>query len=311
MSIYAITGKPRQGKTYWMASMIPRWLDELVYEENALFRSEGGAPIDELRPSLDSSFPVGALYPNFKVFPGLGALKKYPERIIGDLHNEMDLRNPTKLIFPWYYIQEWNLMKRPGRIIATEAQKYVNSRRWGELSEETEMKIQMHGHDGLNLYLDLQRFGSLDVIIRESCTLVAVVSMTIGDPDKKWAFTLPYLPWVAKKSQIVWIDPELYERYHAIKNSINPRTGTFYELSELSFQVSEADEFWHRKDIYKIYNTHEKPVTYTLREATIPHEVKWCVDDDCPIHGKKRGKPLIHGRTVKDFEYLEGKFIGG
>jgi len=301
MSIYAITGKPRQGKTYWMASRIPEWLDELLWQQKYA----------DIQPSdrFEKDNPVGCLYVNFKVFPGKGKLKKYPERIIGDLHNPDDLANPTKLIFPWYYVQEWNLMTRPGRIIATEAQKYVNSRRWNELSEETEMKIQMHGHDGLNLYLDLQRFGSLDVVIRDSCELVAVVTMNIGNSDKKWAFSLPYMPWVLKQSQIVWIDPELYERYHAIKNSINPKTGKFYNLDELGFEVAEAEKFWHRKDIYAIYNTHEKPVTYTLRESTVPHDVKWCQDDDCPIYGKHAGKPLIHGRHVKDYEPLAGKIL--
>lgn len=302
MSIYAITGKPRQGKTYWMASRIPEWLDELVYQQNK-------ADVHETDRYKPEECPVGCLYVNFKVFPGKGALKGYPERIVGDLNKPDDLANPTKLIFPWYYVQEWNKMVRPGRIIATEAQKYVNARRWASLSEETEMKIQMHGHDGLNLYLDLQRFGSLDVVIRDSCELVAVVSMTVGNPDKKWAFSVPFLPWVLKRSQIVWIDPDLYERYHQIKGSINPKTGTFYTVEDMNFEVADSDVFFHRKDVYAIYNTHEKPVTYTLQESTIPHEVKWCQDDDCSIYGKHRGHPLVHGKHVKDYEELRGKFL--
>jgi hypothetical protein len=302
MSLYAITGKPRQGKTYWLSSKIPEWLYELAGEQNR-------ADIHDTDRYDVKDIPVGCIYPNFKLFPGQGALKNYPDRIIGNLHNSDDLANPTKLIFPWYYIQEWNLMNRRGRIVATEAQKYVNSRRWASLSEEAEMKIQMHGHDGLNVYLDLQRFGSLDVVIRDSCELVGVVSMLIGNSDKKGAFTLPYIPWVAKRSQIVWIDPELYERYHAIKNTINPKTGQFYDLDELNFEVSDHEKFWHRKDIYSIYNTHEKPVTYTLTESRIPHVVQWCIDDDCPVHGKNRGKPIIHGRTVKDYEEFEAKYL--
>jgi len=302
MSIYAITGKPRQGKTYWLASKIPEWLQELADDQKYFDVKES----DRFKPE---ECPIGAIYPNFKLFMGKGALKDYPERIVGDLHNEDDLGNPTKLVFPWYYIQEWNLMKRRGRLVATEAQKYVNSRRWASLSDETEMKIQMHGHDGLNVYLDLQRFGSLDVVVRESCELVAVVSMTLGNPDKKYAFSLPFLPWVLKRSQVVWIDPDLYERYHSIKNSINPKTKTFYELDELGFEIADSERFFHRKDIYAFYNTHEKPVTYTLSETTIPHEVKWCIDNDCPIHGRNRGKPLIHGKTIKEFEELKGKFI--
>lgn len=302
MSIYVITGKPRQGKTYWLASNIPRWLYELAEDQKFYDVKD----TDRHKPEEN---PIGCIYVNFKVNCGKGALKNYPERIIGNLHNPDDLANPTKLIFPWYYIQEWNLMNRRGRIIATEAQKYLNSRKWAQLSEETEMKLQMHGHDGLNCYLDLQRFGSIDVIVRDSTELVAVVTMSIGDPDRKGALSIPGIPWVMKRSQIVWIDPELYERYHSLKNNINPKTGTFYNLDELNFEVVDHQSFWHRKDVYAIYNTHEKPVTYTLQESSIPHEVKWCIDDDCPIHGKNKGKPIIHGRTFKEHMEIEGKFI--
>lgn len=200
-------------------------------------------------------------------------------------------------------------MRRRGDIICSEAQRYVNSRKWNQLSDETETKIQMHGHDGLNVFFDLQRFGSVDVIIRDSCELVAVVSMEIGNPDKKGAITLPGIPWVMKRSRIVWLDPELYERYHSIKNSINPKTGTFYTFDEMNFEVYDVQHFWHRKDIYAIYNTHEKPVNYTLQESTIPHDVKWCQDVDCPIYGKNHGHPLVHGRQIKDYANMEGKLI--
>lgn len=309
MSIYVISGKPRHGKTYFIASTLPQRLYDCIEDEKYLAQQEKGADISELKPPLDDTFPVSCIYPNFKVLLGRGALKEYPERIIGDLHNEMDLRNPTKLIFPWYYIEEWKYMKRPGTILCTEAYRYVNSRSWAKLSDETQAKLMMHGHEGLSVLFDLQRFGSIDVIIRETCEGVGIVKMIHGNPDSKFAPTLPFLPWVFKQSQIVWIDPDQFERYNQIKMSINPKTGTFYELEELGIEILDTQTFWHRKDIYSIYDTREKPVTFTLTESTMMHDVKYCIDPDCPVYGKNKGHPLIHGRHFKDYVNLEGKFV--
>jgi len=286
MSIYVITGKPRHGKTYNLASRIPVWLDEYVREQN-----QNDVDSDITKYPLDESFPVGCLYPNFKVNVGVGALKGYPDRIIGDLHSEMDLRNPTKLIFPWYYIQELNFMKRRGRVLMTEGQRYMNSRRWSSLSEETELKLQWHGKDDLDLWVDVQSFARLDKVLRELVEYVAVVEMTFGNPNNRSTI-------MPKKSRITWIEPEQMEKFLLQSQTINPETGEPYPTTIVPI---EQYSFWHRSKYYKIYNTREKPVKITL-PMTIPHEVKYCEDDNCEMFGRNKGHPLIHNKHMLDIK---------
>lgn len=269
MSIYAITGKPRNGKTYYVVSRIPTWLDEYVREQNI-------ADVDSSdRPALDDSFPVGCIYSNIKLNLGIGKLKEYPERIVGDLHNEMDLRNPTKLVFYWTHIQDWNLMTRRGRILCDEAQRYFNARQWAQLNPETEIKLQQHGKEDLDVWAMVQHISRVDIVFRQLCELIGDVRMTFGNPDNRGG----YLGFIPKRSEIVWMFPE----------HLDPM-GRLLPTVPLEERLP-TENFWIWKKVGAMYDTRQK----VGRTGTMPlvHRELYCEDPNCLVHGLHAGKPKI------------------
>ncbi len=140
MAIYVVDGKPRHGKTAWVVSHIPDWLDE--------------ARLDGMR-----------IFSNVKINMGVGALKRYSENMIGDIWNPKDRANPRKLLFYWQNLDEWNLMNK-GVIIADEATRYFNARHWQSLSQETEIKLQQHGKEDLDVWAITQHYSRLDTSLR-------------------------------------------------------------------------------------------------------------------------------------------------
>jgi hypothetical protein len=143
MAIYCITGKPRNGKTYYLATQILRWIKngERVY----------------------SNVWVNLKSPLFKRY-----FKKYnlsSESIKGDLEKPEDLLDPDKQLFYWSNMRDWNKMTK-GVIVCDEGTRYFNPRRWSLLSEDTEIKLQQHGKDDLDVWLTTQHYTRLDVTLR-------------------------------------------------------------------------------------------------------------------------------------------------
>lgn len=161
MAIYVVTGKPRNGKTFFIARQIPEWL-RLAKEA-----SEQG-----------EKFRV---YSNLAInFSHLG----YDESIVGDIYSKVDRENPQKLLFYWRNIDTWNFMEK-GVIIVDEATRYFNARKWALLSEDTEVKIQQHGHEDLDIWATTQHFSRIDVTMRVLVETFFNVELVFGKPDNK------------------------------------------------------------------------------------------------------------------------------
>jgi len=69
------------------------------------------------------------------------------------------------LVHYWSNIYEINAFDE-GVILMDEAQRYFNSRQWGLLSEDTEIKLQQHRKNGLDIYATTQHYTRLDVTLR-------------------------------------------------------------------------------------------------------------------------------------------------
>lgn len=171
MAIYSIDGRPRNGKTYYVISQVPLWL-----KQNK------------------------RIYSNIKLFPDkiikkgfwFGQKKEYwSNDIAGQITNKSDRDNPQKKILYWRNIDEWNYMSN-GVIIADEGQRYFNARMWSLLSEDTEIKLQQHGKENLDIFLTVQHYSRLDVTLRLLVERFFHIEMDGGKPDniKRW-FGLP------------------------------------------------------------------------------------------------------------------------
>lgn len=153
MAIYAVTGKPRHGKTYFIATLVPKMLK---HKER--------------------------IFSNIQFNLGVGSLKKWNADIVGDIYNPADLANPEKLLFYWRHIHQWEHMEK-GTIIADEGTRYFNARQWALLSEDTEIKLQQHGKESLDIWLTTQHYTRLDVSLRLLVERFYIVKTIFGNPD--------------------------------------------------------------------------------------------------------------------------------
>lgn len=241
MSIYIVTGKPRHGKTFFIVRQIPGWL-------------KNGERI----------------FSNVKLSLGSGILKDYGPELEGDLHKEIDLKNPDKQVFYWRNLHDWNVMEK-GIIICDEAQRYFRSRNWAQLSEDTELKLQMHGKDDLDVWGTTQHQNRIDVALRELVELYYKTEMTFGSPDNERGPVFGLLPKRAHYEAWTYEEIERIERLGK------------KALEDDDMIPSDKISYWIRKKFYSIYDTRAKV-------------------------GKSEPMPLIHKKricSVCGFEKIE------
>lgn len=159
MAIYVITGKPRHGKTYLLSTFVPSWLK-------------------------DAKKHGVKLYSNIKInYQKLG----YKDDILGDIYSKEDRENPDKLLYYWRNIDTWNFMSK-GVIVADEASRYFNPRKWALLSEETEIKLQQHGKEDLEIWTTTQHYSRLDITLRILVESFFNVEMIFGSANNQRSF---------------------------------------------------------------------------------------------------------------------------
>lgn len=238
MAIYLLTGRPRHGKTYELA-----------------------------RIGITLLKKGERVFSNFLLKPEL--FKKIPKDIIGDFKIKSDRENPDKLLFYWRNIHEWEHMES-GNILVDEAQRYFNARRWAELSEDTETKLQQHGKDNLNIWGTVQHYRRIDVALRELVEVWTDVETILGNPDNR----KPFLGLkIIKYTSVEGI--EYFEPYIAQK--INPN-------STIEIPIHTKRKLF-RKKYGNAYDTLQK--IGKSESMPLVHKVR-----TCPICGKEEIKHL-------------------
>lgn len=156
--ITIVFGKPGAGKTAFLAADASKYLNysEEMYELHRSCVSQIRAlNLDEERFVYPTRPPV---YSNFRIAVPCGTRAPLESYYIDGFH--MGFENPDVDIMPVL----------PGaRIYLSEAQRYYNSRRSKDLPDWVSRFYEEHRHFGLDITLDVQRPGLIDVNIRELC----------------------------------------------------------------------------------------------------------------------------------------------
>lgn len=237
MSIYIITGKPRHGKTYFLTTLIPNLLKEA---------HETGRK----------------LYSNFKINYNLIKKNKkefFDDSIVGDILNEEDRKNPLKLLYYYRNIDTFNFMNN-GTILIDEAQRYFNARKWEMLSDDTEMKLQQHGKEDLDIYATTQHYTRIDKTLRIIVETFFNVEMVFGNPNNKKS----WLPRFCRISE--WYLEDM-ERIEAL--------GKDYAIEKGVSSVS-SDWFFIRKKFYNLYDTRQ--IVGESRPMPLKHVLRRCLE---------------------------------
>lgn len=246
--INVVTGKPRHGKTYFVVSMIPEWL----YNGERIF----------------SNVKINVEDIKYKPRPFSKAVS-FSQDIIGNIKNPADLANPNKKLFYWSNIHEWNLMNN-GIIIVDEAQRYFNARAWNQLSPETEIKLQQHGKEDLDVWAITQHYSRIDITLRILVELFYKVDMRWGSPNNEGG---PLFGLIPKRSHY---ESWLLEDLEKIE-----RLGKRVASEDSDIQPETKGNFWIKKQYYSIYNTREKvgeselmPLIHKKRTCSICGHIK-------------------------------------
>lgn len=191
----------------------------------------------------------------------------HPELAVGDIYNEADRNDETKLIYYWRNIDTWNYMSH-GRIIVDEATRYFNARRWAMLSEDTEIKLQQHGKDRLDIYATTQHWSRLDISLRVLIEQFNRVERVVG-----WNNTT----YVSRYSTHTLEDLQRWEN--------NPEA--------FNKEITDGEEDTGRKvsfDYFMPWAPWRKPLYDTEQTvgASVPmplkHMERYCPDPHCKLH---------------------------
>lgn len=234
MAIYIYTGRPRHGKTYQIARLVTKMLKAKE-----------------------------RVFSNVKINLGVGALKKFDESIVGSYASKADRENPEKLLFYWTNMHEWEHFEK-GNIICDEMQRYFNARLWENLSEETEVKLQQHGKENLNIYGTTQHYSRIDVSLRILVEGWLDVETIFGNPDNRKPFLGLKLFRVTSVEGIEYFEPY-------IRMKIQPDLQEQYDIP------MRTKLFFFRKKYAVIYDTTAKvgrsepmPLVHKERKCEMP-----------------------------------------
>jgi len=143
---------------------------------------------------LKKGVPV---WSNFRIFPD----KKY-----------------IKNLRYWQTINDIKQVQN-GVILMDEAQIYFNSRKWSELPDQWQYKLQQHRKEGLSIYGSVQNLRRLDTVMRELVSnyfeckklfhLIFVREYNIEDAGKKQRSPL----WLS----IVPLRKKIYKKYDTLE----------------------------------------------------------------------------------------------
>jgi len=91
-----------------------------------------------------------------------------------DFSKHKNFKKMTGKIFYWHKISDLNDL-RSGDILMDEAQIYMNSRKWKDLDERFQYKLQQHRKHGLNIWGTAQNVKRIDCVARELVNSIFVV----------------------------------------------------------------------------------------------------------------------------------------
>lgn len=166
--ITIVFGKPGAGKTAFLVQDALKYLNFGAEGRKLFARAE--RKVAELRDNGgEYTLPkVPPVYSNFPITCNAGSNAEARSLYIDGFHMGFDNN----------YVKVMHLY--PGaRVYLSEAQRYYNSRRSKDLPDWVSRFYEEHRHFGLNIMLDVQRPGLIDINIRELCgEIIEILGMT-------------------------------------------------------------------------------------------------------------------------------------
>ncbi len=156
--ITIVYGKPGCGKTAFLAADGAHWMD-YSHDSLALFR-ECHERVEALREEgYDFTLPDRPpVYSNFSLSVPCGVIEPFKSYCLDGYETGFEPEDesyPNSPVYPC------------SRIYFSEAQRYYNARLFSKMPDWISRYYEQHRHFGLEIFLDVQRAGLIDLNIRE------------------------------------------------------------------------------------------------------------------------------------------------
>jgi len=170
MAIVALTGKPGEGKTWELSNLLRKELDKgtPIFINYALLSDKKEwycrdcEDENDINDYNDPNYDKKNLIQDEK---GGFTCSKHGKKWVLERYIPLTKKDYPNLTY-WQEVSEWTKFKR-GIIGIDEGQIFFNSRNWENLPLKLQYKLQLHRHDGLDIWLTTQNINRIDVIVRE------------------------------------------------------------------------------------------------------------------------------------------------
>lgn len=171
--ITIVFGKPGVGKTAYLTANAATYLNGSA-EDAALYKECCKAVSALIAEGLPVKLPGHSpVYSNYAINVSVGFHRVVSSYYVDGFH--MGFVNDKVKVF--------NLLPR-AKVFLSEAQRYYNSRRSKDLPDWVSRYFEEHRHYGLDIWLDVQRPGLVDVNIRDiTNNFVEVQSIRVVESD--------------------------------------------------------------------------------------------------------------------------------
>lgn len=233
--ITIVFGKPGVGKTAFLVADATKYMDgsaecrELYSDCLSQVRAlnSAGACFEE---------PLNApVYSNFPIRIPRGTLPSWESYYIDGFH--LGFENDDVPVFP---------VLPSARIYLSEAQRYYNSRRSKDLPDWVSRYYEEHRHFGLEIILDVQRPGLIDINIRELCGRFVEIQQLAHHTDKAGNITGTDF-YIREFPDWKWVDKYLTTGEKCYTETVVPFDGnvfTHYQSRSYYNQFVPADGFF-------------------------------------------------------------------
>lgn len=155
--ITIIFGKPGAGKT----SLMAHFLQDLYAKQGKSLLKKSISEIERVNETRKTPLTLPdrpPIYSDFEVWIHTGYNKWFIPYFINGYYFGLANENmPTQFVFPY------------AKIFLSEAQRYFDSRKSSTFPRFAASAFEMHRHYGLDIWLDVQRVGLIDLNVRELC----------------------------------------------------------------------------------------------------------------------------------------------
>jgi len=158
-------------------------------------------------------------------------------------------------------------------VIIDEVGNYFDARLWSDLSLDVRRWLTQGAKSGIEIYGSAQDFAQVDKSFRRLCNELYEITKLVGSPRP--SPTKPPVKRIWGLCMMRGLDPRAYNE----------------DKKKFDSSMSIPGFFLIQKKYCEVFDTRQKIVRSA--PPAFRHEERFCEDENCPLHGRIKGKAKI------------------